>query len=160
VRNEGGGWRKKSLRPPAADGKFSQVRSSDGVKANVACARGGAVCVPGPRAATLIRPGWPLVRETATTWEYADGRSRLRSAVPRIGAKVGAAGRAEYVLNSLEPAAYPERIRIAGRFVRADVPVIGCIRFRTVTSWRTMEREASTKGTAALGSPVRKRAEV
>jgi hypothetical protein len=45
------------------------------------------------------------------------------------------------------------RIRVAGRFVRADVPVFGCIRFRTVTSWRTMEREASTKGTAAPGFP-------
>jgi hypothetical protein len=29
--------------------------------------------------------------------------------------------------------------------------VIGCIRFKTETSWRTMDREASTKGTAAPG---------
>ena len=29
--------------------------------------------------------------------------------------------------------------------------MIGCIRFKTETSWRTMDREASTKGTAAPG---------
>jgi hypothetical protein len=87
------------------------------------------------------------------------GARALSPACP-IG-ELAAVGRLdEHALNSYEPSEYPERIRIAGRFVRADVPVIGCIRFRAVTSWRTMEREASTKGTAALGSPVRKRAEV
>jgi hypothetical protein len=58
---------------------------------------------------------------------------------------------AEYILNSLEPGAYPRRITVAGRFVRADAPVFGCIRFRTVSSRRTMEREASTKRTAVPG---------
>jgi Conjugative transposon protein TcpC len=58
---------------------------------------------------------------------------------------------AEYNMNSFEPVTYPKRVRVAGRFVRADAPVFGCNRFRTVSSRRTMEREASTKRTAVPG---------
>jgi hypothetical protein len=57
----------------------------------------------------------------------------------------------EHVPNWIEPTAWPPRFTGAGRFVLANVPVIGCIRFRTETYWRTMEPEASTKGTAAPG---------
>jgi hypothetical protein len=59
----------------------------------------------------------------------------------------------EHVPNSIEPTAWSARFTGAGRFVLADVPVIGSIRFwlHAGTSWRTMEREASTKGTAAPG---------
>src|SRR6185437_13370357 len=71
--------------------------------------------------------------------------------IRRLGELALALGPDGHALNATEPSACAERSRSAGRFVRADVPVIGCIRFRTVTSWRTMEREASTKGTAALG---------
>src|SRR5215470_5681224 len=57
----------------------------------------------------------------------------------------------EYASNSSEPSVYPPRYRIAGRFVRADMAVMRCIRFRcrAGVSWRTMDREASTTGTAA-----------
>src|SRR5438105_4348791 len=81
----------------------------------------------------------------AMTCTYAVSLARAPAPIRRLGEMARMAGLGEHALNSREPSAYPARIRIAGRFVRADVPVIGCIRFRTVTSWRTMEREASTK---------------
>jgi len=69
-----------------------------------------------------------------------------------LGARMIAAGHLpEHVPNPIEPSAWSSRIRVAGRFVRADVPVIRCIRFRIEISWRTMDREASTKVTAAPG---------
>jgi len=68
------------------------------------------------------------------------------------GAGLRRTGLGEHTPNRDEPGACRLRFRVAGRFVRADVPVIGCIRFRTGTSWRTMDREASTKVTAAPGS--------
>src|SRR6266478_3128946 len=71
--------------------------------------------------------------------------------VPPLPAGAGPVAAYEHSPNSAEPSAWLPRIRVAGRFVRADVPVIGCIRFHTETSWRTMDREASTKGTAAPG---------
>jgi len=63
------------------------------------------------------------------------------------------AARARYTLSKYsphltEPTACLLRSTIAGRFVQADVPVIACIRFRTVISWHTMEREACTRRTA------------
>src|SRR5436190_8857801 len=57
----------------------------------------------------------------------------------------------EHIPKSIEPSALLPRIRVAGRFVHSDVAVIGCIRFRSETSCRTMDREASTKGTAVPG---------
>ena len=79
-------------------------------------------------------------------------RSTARNGGSRwAGGRVVRGGRVEHSPNLIEPIAWWERIRVAGRFVRADVPVIGCIRFwlHAGTSWRTMDREASTKGTAA-----------
>src|SRR5947209_431095 len=97
--------------------------------ADVTDAGGGRTCVLGARGASRVRPGGPMASKTMTTWGYADGRSCLRSGTPRPGGHVRRAGRAGHTLNSLEPAVYPERIRVAGRFVRADAPVFGCIRF-------------------------------
>jgi hypothetical protein len=121
------------------------------VMADVAGGWGGGPCVPAPRGASRIRHGCPWLSKTPTTWEYADGLSRVWLGVRLTGQKERVPDPGEYVLNSLERFAYPERIKVAGRFVRADAPVFGCIRFRTVSSWRTMEREASTKWTAAPG---------
>src|SRR5260370_3139175 len=81
-----------------------------------------------------------------------DEFSQFKEASPERRLSGPAVGLHEHTLNLYEPGSCRLRIRVAGRFVRADVPVIGCIRFRTGTSWRTMEREASTKGTAAPGS--------
>ena len=128
VRNEGRGWRKKSLRPPVTDGSSRRSWSGYGVMADVTDAWGGRACVLGARGASRIRPGGPLASKTTTTWEYADDRSRMRSGTPRTGRHMRRAGRAGHTLNSLEPAEYPKRIRVAGRFVRADAPVFSCIR--------------------------------
>jgi hypothetical protein len=51
---------------------------------------------------------------------------------------------------------------VAGRFVQADVPVIGIIRFRLRAEalWFTMDREASMKGTASPGFAGAEGAEV
>src|SRR6266568_5572900 len=76
----------------------------------------------------------------------------LRARGHLVGAGMPGASLDEHTPNLYEPGACRLRIRVAGRFVHADVPVIGCIRFRTETSWRTMDREASTKGTAVPGS--------
>src|SRR4029077_18990267 len=84
------------------------------------------------------------------------GDGAIRAPIPARAADAGARRPAgylgEHIPNSVEPSACLSRIRVAGRFVHANVPVIGCIRFRTETSWRTMDREASTKGTAVPGS--------
>src|SRR5262249_38189328 len=79
--------------------------------------------------------------------------SRFPSRARVTGGRRHAMSLLEHSPNLAEPSAWPKRIRDAGRFVRADVSVIGCIRFwlRTATSWRTMDREAGTKGTAAPG---------
>ena len=66
-----------------------------------------------------------------------------------IGPRVPDVGLPEHLPKSIEPVPCRVRIRVAGRFVRADVPVIFRIRFRTGTSWRTMDREASAEGTTA-----------
>jgi len=109
----------------------------------------GVASVPWPHRADGSGPGLPLSRKVVLTWDYGITWPHVGPCPALVGMKALAACRLEHILNSTEPAAYPIRIRVAGRFVQADVPVIGCIRFRTVTSWRTMEREASTKGTAA-----------
>ncbi len=59
-----------------------------------------------------------------------------------------------HVSKSVELSACWARIRVAGRFVRANVLVLGSIRFRPRAEalWVTMDREASTKGTAAPGA--------
>ena len=82
-----------------------------------------------------------------------DGATRSHFTAPAAvaGGRLPGGYLGEHIPNSVEPSAWLPRIRVAGRFVQADVPVIGCIRFRTETSWRTMDREASTKGTAAPG---------
>src|SRR5262245_39332414 len=79
--------------------------------------------------------------------------SRFPSRARVTGGRRHAMSLLEHSPNLVEPSAWPKRIKDAGRFVRADVSVIGCIRFwpRTATSWRTMDREAGTKGTAAPG---------
>ena len=81
--------------------------------------------------------------------------SRPATGIPDEPAGGGrGAGSAEYGPNLREPTAWSSRIRGVGRFVRADVLVMGCIRFcpHAGTSWRTMDREASTEGTVALGT--------
>src|SRR5690242_7588973 len=106
---------------------------------------------PGRPGAGRVPAGGPLSSEMAMTCKYAVFLGGGPGWIRRLGELALPPGPIGHALNSDEPSACAERIRIAGRFVRADVLVIGCIRFRTVTSWRTMEREASTKGTAALG---------
>ena len=113
--------------------------------------RKGAESVPFAQRAGLAQP---CRRSSAKcTMTCGDGvicpRSPSRAAVTRGRRFGGYPG--ECIPNSVEPAAWLPRIRVAGRFVQADVPVIGCIRFRAGTSCRTMDREASTKGTAAPG---------
>ncbi len=92
-----------------------------------------------------------------------DVRPRRGSHGCLIDARGRVADVSEHVTKSCEPFACPPRIMVAGRFVRANVLVIGCIRFKTETSWRswrTMDGEASTTGTVARALPVRERAEV
>src|SRR6266566_1603962 len=116
-------------------------------------ARGdGAACV-----SFAWRVGQPRRgRRSSSEWPLTCGDGAIRVLFPSRAAGKGrrrpAGYLSEHIPNSLEPSACPPRIRVAGRFVHADVPVIGCIRFRTETSWRTMDREASTKGTAVPGS--------
>src|SRR6267154_6564108 len=113
--------------------------------------RDGAACVSFARRFGQPRPG----RRSSAEWAVTCGDAAIRALAPARAA--GAGGRSatsylgEHIPNSHEPSACLPRIRVAGRFVHADVPVIGCIRFRTETSWRTMDREASTKGTAVPG---------
>src|SRR5215475_2990550 len=59
----------------------------------------------------------------------------------------------EHIPRAIEPSASLSRIRVAGRFVHADVAVMGSIRFwlHAGASCRTMDREASTKGTVVPG---------
>ena len=66
-----------------------------------------------------------------------------------INPRVPGVGLSEHIPNSVEPVPCPARTMVTGRFVPADVPVIFRIRFRTETSWRTMDREASAEGTTA-----------
>ena len=83
-----------------------------------------------------------------------DVRAGPKSRGRLIEARGRAADVSEHVAKSREPFACPLRFRVAGRFVQANVPVMVCIRFKTKTSWRTwrtMDREASTKGTAVPG---------
>src|SRR5690348_7176303 len=112
---------------------------------------GGGSLRPGRPGAGRVPAVGPLSSKTAMTCKYAVFLYGGPGWIRRLGELALPPGPAGHALNADESSACAERIRIAGRFVRADVPVIGCIRFRTVTSWRTMEREASTKGTAALG---------
>src|SRR5690349_8304533 len=112
---------------------------------------GGESLRPGRSGVGRVPAGGPMPSKTAMNCNYAvfldggPGWIRRSGEIALLPYPLG------HALNADEPSACAERIRIAGRFVRANVPVIRCIRFRTVTSWRTMEREASTKGTAALG---------
>jgi len=93
----------------------------------------------------------------------ADGAIRARSAPPAVvagGRRLGA-GEVNTLGRPVEPSTWLPTYQ--GWLVVlsiADVAVIGCIRFHTETSWRTMDREASTKGTAAPGFSGRERAEV
>src|SRR5690349_22685796 len=82
-----------------------------------------------------------------------DAAVRSRSASPAAVAGGRRPGRhpGEHIPRSIEPSASLPRIRVAGRFVHANVALIGRIRFRAETSCRTMDREASTKGTAVPG---------
>src|SRR6266567_5630622 len=114
--------------------------------------RGGAACVSFARRASPPRPD----RRSSAEWAVTCGDGVIPTLVPARAAGTGGRRPAGYLdehdPRSLEPSACLLRIRVAGRFVHADVPVIICIRFRTGTSWRTMDREASTKGTAVPGS--------
>src|SRR5689334_19198383 len=112
---------------------------------------GGGSLRPGRSGAGRVPAGGPRPGKTAMTCQYAVFLGSGPGGIRRSGETALVPAPFGHALNADEPVACAERIRVAGRFVRADVPVIGCIRFRTVTSWRTMEREASTKGTAALG---------
>src|SRR5438105_11332632 len=113
--------------------------------------RGGAACVSFAQRATPPRPG----PRSSAEWAVTCGDGAIRALVPARAAGAGGRGPAghlgEHDPRSPEPSACLPRIRVAGRFVHADVPVISCIRFRTGTSWRTMDREAGTKGTAVPG---------
>src|SRR5690242_6225808 len=113
--------------------------------------RGSTVSVPFAQRAGQAALGRRSSAEASMT--CGDGAIRSRSA----SRAVGAGGRrpgchpGEHIPRSVEPSTCLPRIRVAGRFVHADVAVIGCIRFRAETSCRTMDREASTKGTAVPG---------
>src|SRR6266550_659447 len=113
--------------------------------------RKGAEGVPFAQRAGLAQPG----RRSSAKYAMTCGDSAICSRSPSRAAVT--CGRRfggypdECIPNSVEPAAWLPRIRVAGRFVQADVPVIVRIRFRAGTSCRTMDREASTKGTAAPG---------
>src|SRR5450759_3190956 len=72
-----------------------------------------------PHQARAVRPGWPGAAPS-----------------PEPG----------HDPNPAELIEYPPRIRGCWLFVHADVPVIGCSRFLTETSWRTMDGETGTKG--------------
>src|SRR4029077_1234693 len=71
-----------------------------------------------------------------------------------IAGRARARGPTEHVPKLSEPSACPIRFRVAGRFVRVERVVVPSIRFclRAGASWRRMDREASTKGTAAPSS--------
>src|SRR5207247_7213278 len=113
--------------------------------------RDGTACVPFARCAGYARPGRRSSAEYAMTCGDGATRTHFTSPAAVAGGRLPVGYLGEHILNSVEPSAWLPRIRVAGRFVHADVPVIGCIRFRTETSWRTMDREASTKGTAVPG---------
>jgi hypothetical protein len=113
--------------------------------------------------ARQVRPGRPPPSGSVVTCKDVESRRIVELMAARTCGgwpEPRGAGRSEHGANLGEPTACPARIKVAGRFVQADVRVIFCIRFRTLTSWRTMEREASTKRTAAPGLPAWKRAEV
>src|SRR6266566_8432004 len=113
--------------------------------------RDGAACVPFTRYVGRARPGRRSSAEYAMTCGDGATRSHVASAASVVSGRRPGGYLGEHIPNSVEPSAWLPRIRVAGRFVHADVPVIFCIRFRTGTSWRTMDREASTTGTAAPG---------
>jgi hypothetical protein len=137
-------------------------RSSEvyGTAAGPAAARAGLAREPVERRACLVGPvGRPSAGSTMTC---ADARtSAISRWCRRLGAPMIGGGRpSEHGPNLVEPVACLSRIRVAGRFVRADVPVIGCIRFRIETSWRTMVARPARKGRPLRASPGWRRAEV
>ena len=113
--------------------------------------RGGPACVPFTQAAGQAGNG----RRSSAAYPMTcgDDAVRFRSAAPAAVAGGRWHGRhpGGHIPKSIEPSALLPRIRVAGRFVHSDVAVIVCIRFRSETSCRTMDREASTKGTAVPG---------
>ena len=112
----------------------------------------GTACVPSRHGARQAQPGRRSRIGSVMSCGDVQIGPHPRSRSRRIDARCGA-GVSEYVPNSIEPSSCWARIRIAGRFVQVNVLVIVCIRFRprAEASWSTMDREASTIGTAAPG---------
>ncbi len=137
------------------------ARSSawNGALAGMATARAGPACAGGRAGPLQLSRGWPRSPGYMLTCGDTKRRPLPRCGGPPGGPGAVGVGLPDHGMNSIEPDAWLLRITGAGRFVQADVPVIGCIRFRTETSWRTMDREAS-KGRPRRDSPAWKRAEV
>jgi hypothetical protein len=115
--------------------------------------RAGAVGVPSQRHEHPIQPGWhPRAGDALSCGDVAV-RPHPGSPGSLIAGGLRCLVCLDYILNSSEPCACPVRFRGTGRFVQADVRLIGSIRFclRAEASWFTMDREVSTKGTAAAG---------
>jgi hypothetical protein len=107
-----------------------------------------------PERAGWVRIGRQLCAGSALTCGDAAAGCPSPSPARATGGRERGAALTEYTPNLIEPVAWRARIRGAGRFVHAAVPVITCIRFwlHAWTSWRRMDREAGTEGTAAPGS--------
>jgi hypothetical protein len=129
-------------------------RARADIPAGVMAGLADAARCPLPERAGWVRIGRLLCAGSALTCgDAAAGCPSPAPAHATAGRERGAALN-EYTPNLIEPVAWRARIRGAGRFVHADDPVITCIRFclHAWTSWRTMDREAGTEGTAAPGS--------
>ena len=113
--------------------------------------RGGTACVPFAQRAGQAGSG----RRSSAAYPMTCGddavRSRSASPAAVVGGRWHGRHPGGHIPKSIEPSTLLPRIRVAGRFVHSDVAVIVCIRFRSETSCRTMDREASTKGTAVPG---------
>src|SRR6266567_5652011 len=125
---------------------FPRSSEVSGTAAGSAAARAGLAREPVERRACLVMPdGRPPAGGVMTCGDVAT-RSIFRSC-GHLGARTVAVGHLpEHGPNLVEPVACLSRIRVAGRFVRPDVLVIGCIRFRIETSWRTMVARPARKG--------------
>jgi hypothetical protein len=128
-------------RSNARNETISRCRARGGNTAGVPFAQRAGQAVPGRRPSA----------EDAMSCDDGAIWSRSASCAAVTGGRRSGRQPGEHIPRSIEPSAWLPRIRVAGRFVHADVAVIGCIRFRTETSCRTMDREASTKGTAVPG---------